>query len=90
MVIAAVVPVVHTTGINWESIGILFTGMGAVLIAGLTYITSRSDKREERTRGEIATAINSQTNILMAKLETKDAVNAIDKRLVAIEARMSE
>ena len=44
---------VHTTGINWESIGLLISAIAASFIAAATYISSRIDRNREKMEGLI-------------------------------------
>jgi hypothetical protein len=78
MILAAAV---HTAGINWESISVTFGGF--VTIAGA--MLGWQEHRQQATRNQISDAVNNLSEVLMAKLETKDAVNQISIRLARVE-----
>lgn len=70
---------VTTTGINWESIATLVTAIIVVVGAFTTWISR-----------QITHAINDMSDKLQAKLETKDAVAAINTRLFAVEVELRQ
>lgn len=90
---------VHTTGINWESVGIISGIISAwviVLLTAMTIWLSRRDKRLEarneelaqqnnEIKDEITASVNHLSEVLLAKLETKEAVNQISVRLARVE-----
>lgn len=63
--------VVHTTGINIESVAVI---VGAV-VGLLTLVLAWTSRKQSQLQLEIAAAVNHQTELLMLKLETKDNVN---------------
>lgn len=83
---------VHTTGINWESVAAI-AAIGAILQGGFMWMVARKDKKREdaneATKTEIADSVNHLSEVLLAKLETKDRVNAIDVRLSKVEGAIS-
>lgn len=87
--------VVHTTGINWESVTAI-VGIVAIIQAMLFWLFTRRDKKRddeaEAVRHQIAEAmqqqteaLNHQTDMLLAKLETKETVARISERLARVE-----
>lgn len=68
---------VHTTGINWESIAVIVTAVLTIVGAFTGWIGNK-----------IRNAIENQTSMLEAKLETKEKVASIDRRLMHVEDRM--
>lgn len=83
MIIAATA--VHTTGINWESLAVIFGGFAAIATLLIGWI----DRRQARIRGEITDSVNHLSEVLLAKLETKDAVAKISERLARLEGAAS-
>lgn len=73
----AQVAAVHTTGINWQSIGVILTGV-AITGGFIAYLN-----RSLTTR--ITAAVTGLSDSLEGKLETKDTVTAINIRLTAAE-----
>jgi hypothetical protein len=79
---------VHTSGINWESIGVIiaFVSLGFGILA---WWIARRDARQEIRNNEIKTEISDSVNhlsdVLTARLETKEAVNQISVRLGRVE-----
>lgn len=79
---------VHTVGVNWASIAVIFGGFGTC-VATLIYYqerrNSKTDKQNQVTQQEIADAVNHLSDVLMAKLETKETVARISERLARVE-----
>lgn len=80
--------VVRTTGINWESV----SAIGAILLIlqGLFFwsVQRRERKRDaeqDEVRREISESVNHLSEILLAKLETKETVARISERLARVE-----
>lgn len=82
-VLVMAIQTVHTTGINWESLAVILGGFAAV-IAVLQTFTSR---RQARLESSIADAVNHQTEILMAKLETKENVNELRIKMAEMQGQ---
>lgn len=74
MFLAQTVQTVHTSGINWESIAVIATAVLAIVGAFVTWIGNR-----------ITHAINDMSVQLQLKLESKEVVSGIDKRLIRVE-----
>lgn len=89
----------HTTGINWQSIGAI-GGLLAIAVTILLYVLNRRDtrraqiveirdremeRRNEEIKNEIATAVDHLSDVLTAKLETKETVARISERLARVE-----
>lgn len=79
---------VHTIGINWESIGVIlgFVTLGFTMLA--YWMTRRDAKQEVRNneiKDEISQSVNHLSDVLLAKLETKEAVARISERLARLE-----
>jgi hypothetical protein len=89
---------VTTTGINWESVGALAAIFGIMLSLITLYFARRDirqqrhavrqEKQNEEIKDQIATSINTLSEVLQAKLETKEVVNQISVRLARVEGRM--
>lgn len=82
---------IHTSGINWESV----TAIASVVVivqAAFVWLISRKDKKreeiQEQTKQEIADSVNHLSEVLLAKLETKDTVSAINARLASVEGML--
>jgi uncharacterized membrane-anchored protein YhcB (DUF1043 family) len=96
----AVTQSVRTTGINWESVGVIVSLVGVLVGAILWWLTRRdqrlraaADLRDQQQRAEnqsikqeIASAVGQLSEVLLAKLETKDTVSRISERLARVEA----
>lgn len=80
---------VHTTGVNFESIGVIVACIAVMLTIMGMYI-ARRDHAQEKIKTEIADAINHQTEVLLAKLETKETVSRISERLTSVETAMKD
>ena len=86
---------VHTTGVNWESVATIVAIVGVVQ-GFLFWLFARRDKARDDKADEVrqmiadamhdqAEALNHQTEMLMAKLETKETVSRISERLARVE-----
>lgn len=86
---------VQTTGINWESVGVIIAAL-TVIVTIMLYVLSRKDRRQHDSsvqlearfsemQQEFTTAINHLSDVLMAKLETKESVARISERLARLE-----
>lgn len=86
------VQAVRTTGINWESV-VAITGILALMMTGVLYAFSRRDQRQavqnDELRQEFTAAVNHLSDVLTAKLETKEAVAQISVRLARLEGAAS-
>jgi sensor domain CHASE-containing protein len=86
--IFAITQAVHTTGVNWESIAVI-TGIVTVVFTVFTWITLRRDQKSEArsnaVKNEITTAVNNLSDVLQARLETKEVVGKISERLARVE-----
>jgi hypothetical protein len=80
--------IVHTTGINWESVGAIGAIM-AVLQSFFVWLVTRKDQKREddaqAVKQEIADSVNHLSEVLLAKLETKETVSRISERLSRVE-----
>ena len=81
--------VVRTTGINWESVAAIAAIVG-ILLTLILFVFNRQDKRRERVnlelRNDMTSSIDHLSEVLTAKLETKDTVARISERLARVEA----
>lgn len=73
---------VHTTGVNWDSVGII---IGAVL-ACLTFLTGLQERRNRQIRGDITEAVAHLGEVLGERLETKANVAHLTARVAVVEA----
>lgn len=97
---------VHTTGINWESLGAIVGIISVIIVLMLWYFDRRDrrrladaqalerdrEKREDDRaaenmdlRREFTSAITNLSEVLTAKLETKETVARISERLAHVE-----
>lgn len=79
MSLADQIQTVHTSGINWESIAVI----AGVLLTIVTAFVGWIGKR-------ISQAVDNLSEKLELKLETKDAVNAINTRLTRVEQSLAD
>jgi sensor domain CHASE-containing protein len=83
---------VHTAGINWESVTAI-AGCVAVIMTVVIWVFNRRDHRQaaqnDALRTEFTHSIDALTQVLLAKLETKDTVARISERLARVEAVVS-
>lgn len=79
---------VHASGINWVGIspvlGVIVAA-AALILAMQSRREARQDKRSEEVKQEIASAIGQLSEVLLAKLETKETVARISERLARLE-----
>jgi hypothetical protein len=99
-VTSALTEAVRTTGINWESVGVIVSLVGVLVGAILWWLTRRDQRlrnaaelRDQQQRAEnlaikqeISSAVGQLSEVLLAKLETKDTVSRISERLARVEA----
>lgn len=82
---------VHTSGINWESIGAI-AAIVTGAVAFITWLIARRDNRAESRNNEIKVQISDSVGhlgeILTARLETKETVARISERLARVEGSM--
>lgn len=82
---------VRTTGINWESVAAIGVIVG-ILVTVLLWVFGRQDKRRElatkELRQDMTNSIDHLSEVLTAKLETKDTVARITERIARVEAVM--
>lgn len=82
---------VHTAGVNWESVGAI-AAVVAVIMTVVLFIMARRDRRQQAFNTEVQTditaAVNHLSDVLMAKLETKETVARISERLARVEGSM--
>lgn len=87
--------IVHTTGVNWESVTAIVAIVG-IIQGMLFWLFARRDKKREDSAEKVrvliteamqeqTNALNHQTDMLLAKLETKETVAKISERLARVE-----
>ncbi len=81
----------HITAFTWESLSAILVAIG--LVGGFVgWYIARKDKRQEerqlQTTKAIADSIDHLSEVLMAKLETKEAVARISERLARVEGKV--
>jgi sensor domain CHASE-containing protein len=80
---------VHTAGVNWESVTAI-AGCVAVIMTVVLWIFNRRDSRQsaqnDALRAEFTHSIDNLTQVLLAKLETKETVSTVIERLARVEA----
>lgn len=101
MVMLATATQVHTTGINIAAVlSIVLPVVGAILGVG-TFLDNRTKRREERrdkfveqiqqeTQKEITTAVNHLSEVLLERLETKQAVNDLRVTIAGMQAELRD
>jgi len=81
--------IVQTTGVNWESVATI-TGLVSVVLTFTLWAFSRQDKRRAQVnrqlRDDMTKSLDHLSDVLLAKLETKDTVARISERLARVEA----
>jgi len=77
---------------NWQAIGIVsgvVTGWVTIVITVVVIVMTRREHRitqqNDEIKTEISTAVNHLSDILLAKLETKETVAQISVRLARLE-----
>jgi hypothetical protein len=79
------VQTVHTSGVNWESLGVIISAL--VFVFGLvTWRQAQSDRKNERTKNEITVSVDNLRDVLLEKLETKENVNQIRVDMAGLKA----
>ena len=82
---------VHTSGINWASIGTI-AGIVFFAFSMMTWFLmrreKRSDEQNEQIKEQISTAVNALGDRLILQLETKEVVAKISERLARVEGAM--
>lgn len=96
---SALASAVRTTGINWESVAAVAACV-AVMVTVVLWLFARVDRRRQAAsdkrdaeftranaelKNEFTQAINHLSDVLTAKLETKEAVAQISVRLARLE-----
>jgi uncharacterized membrane protein YgaE (UPF0421/DUF939 family) len=84
-VIAAVQPV-HTTGINLESVA---TIVGCVIVV-MTFVLSIMERRNRAIRDDIKNSVDHLSEILLAKLETKDNVAKLQADIAGLKENVRD
>jgi hypothetical protein len=91
--LAETIQTVHTTGINWGSVTAIFGSFVAAVSVLLGYVGKRANKRDaihaQETalmRADFQKGLRDLGNVLSLKLETKEAVYALDRRVTRLEA----
>lgn len=76
-------------GINWASVTAISGCVGAIMVI-VIWVFSRRDSRQaaqnDALRAEFTSSIDNLTQVLLAKLETKETVSAVVERLARVEA----
>jgi hypothetical protein len=80
-VIGAALVAVRTTGINWESVGVI---VGSV-VALIAFLVSVQDRRNATVQHSIQESVDHLSDVLIAKLETKETVAKLSERIARLE-----
>jgi hypothetical protein len=75
--------VVHTTGVNWESVGTILGGF-ATFASLVLYVITRIIRAMKE---DVKEAVNHLAEVLGERLETKDTVSKLTARVAVIEDR---
>jgi hypothetical protein len=74
---------VHTTGVNWDSVGVLLAGV----VAAAAFLDRLQARRHKSVRDEIASSVNHLGQVLNERLETKDTVHMLAVRVAFLEGK---
>lgn len=74
--------VVHATGVNWDSVGVI---VGCV-VACLTFLAGIQERHNRKIRGDITDAVSHLGEVLGERLETKTNVAHLSARVAVVEA----
>lgn len=80
--------IIHASGINWIGISpilALLIGAGSLIVTLQVRRENRQDARSEDVKNEITTSVDHLSEVLLAKLETKETVARISERLARLE-----
>lgn len=88
----------HTTGINWQSLGVIAALIG-IAVTILLFMIARKDKKHDQEARDLkeqigvaidtnSSAITALGQLLEAKLETKEAVNQIRVEMAELRAEV--
>jgi hypothetical protein len=90
------VQTVHTTGINVASLATILGGFAAIVAIMQTFLSRRiqrkdaaHDKEIQDIRSDITTSVDHLSEVLLARLETKQAVSEINARLSRVEGAIA-
>lgn len=101
MVALLLTPQVRTTGVNLEGVlAIVLPVIGTIIAVG-GYINSRTARREDRrekflqsiqenTQKEITSAVNHLSEVLLERLETKQAVNELKITIASLQTEVRD
>lgn len=92
---------VRTNGINLAAVLAIVLPMIATLVGIATYLDSRSKRREDRRetftqkmqseyKEDITNAVNNLRDVLLERLETKEAVNQVRIELAGVKVQITE
>ena len=92
---------VTTHGVNWESITVIVIPIVGCLVGIATFLDSRSSKREAHRekfttdlqtqfKDEITTAVAHLSEVLLERLETKEAVNQIRVEIAGMKQQIED
>lgn len=74
---------VHTVGINWDSVGTI----GGFIVAAMAFIYALMERRSRSIKQDITNSVSNLEQLLIAKLETKDAVTNLR---ISMETKLAE
>lgn len=101
MVILTASQSVTTHGVNWTSVTVIIVPIVACLVGIATYLESKSNRRETRRekftedlqnqmKEEITSAVGHLSDVLLERLETKDAVNQIRVEISSMKQQIED
>lgn len=73
--------VVHDLGINWATVGIILGGFAALI----SLLISIQERRNRAIKDQIVESVDHLSEVLMAKLETKETVAGLNVRIARLE-----
>lgn len=89
------VPTVHTTGINWTSVGTLATTIVASVAGAARYVVGRVERARVRERGQqekfVSDLVGSVSNVVDLKLgQVNEHLADQDRRLERVSAQVAD
>lgn len=83
-------------GIDWQGWAAIIGAFAALMVAVITWVEHRQKQLRQQQEAlnqtmttQITTAVNHLSEVLLAKLETKETVSRISERLARLEGASS-
>ena len=75
----------QVVGISWQTVGVIIGAFSALITA----LVVLQERRNRTIKDEIKSSVDHLSDVLLAKLETKESVARISERLARIEGAAS-